>query len=55
MTRFLETAQAHDCRILPGLGMLVAQAVISIELWTGVSVDPAVMEEKLRQIFSTEG
>ena len=35
-TRLLREAQDRGCRTLDGLGMLVAQAAVNMELWTGV-------------------
>lgn len=53
-TQFLQAAAEHGCETLDGLGMLVNQGVISIALWSGVTVDPSVMRAKLEEIFSTE-
>ncbi len=50
-TRLLREAAARGCRTLDGLGMLVNQGVIGIELWTGHAVEPAVMRSALEQIF----
>ncbi|RMG40775.1 MAG: shikimate dehydrogenase [Planctomycetota bacterium] len=51
-TRFLRMAAERGCPTLDGLGMLVNQGVISIRLWSGVSVDPGVMRARLEEIFS---
>jgi len=51
-TRLIRDAQAKGLRTLDGLGMLVNQGVIGIELWTGgKSPDPAVMRAALEAIF----
>jgi shikimate dehydrogenase len=50
-TRLLREAEARGCRVLDGLGMLVNQGVIGIELWTGVAADPVVMRRALEEIF----
>lgn len=50
-TALLRAAEDRGCRILDGLGMLVNQAVIGIDHWTGVSAEPAVMRRTLDEIF----
>jgi shikimate dehydrogenase len=51
-TRLVADAQARGLQVLDGLGMLVNQGVIGIELWTdGQSPDPAVMRSSLETIF----
>ncbi len=51
-TRLIRDAQAKGLRTLDGLGMLVNQGVIGIELWTGgQSPEPAVMRAALEAIF----
>lgn len=51
-TNLVREAQARGLRVLDGLGMLVNQGVIGIELWTGgQSPDPAVMRQSLEAIF----
>ncbi len=42
-TRLIREAEARGCRAIDGLGMIVNQGVISVEYWTGVTPDPAVM------------
>jgi shikimate dehydrogenase len=42
-TALLAAAEAAGARTVEGLGMLVHQAVLQQELWTGVRPDPAVM------------
>ena len=46
-TRLLREAQNRGCRTLDGLGMLVAQAAVNMELWTGVVADRPVMRRAL--------
>lgn len=48
-TKFLREAAQHGCRTLDGLGMLVNQAVISFQIWTGVTPDANVMREALEE------
>lgn len=50
-TRFLREAAQHGCRTLDGLGMLVNQAVISFQIWTGVTPDAAVMRDALEEFI----
>lgn len=52
-TALLETAEGRGCATLDGLGMLVNQAVICIEHWTGVAADPNVMRHVLDELFSS--
>jgi shikimate dehydrogenase len=52
-SRLIRDAEARGCTVLDGMGMLVNQGVISVRLWTGVSVEPAVMRRKLEEIFAT--
>ncbi len=49
--RLIRDAEAHGCKAISGRGMLVNQGVIGIKYWTGVDVDPAVMQEELARIF----
>jgi 3-dehydroquinate dehydratase / shikimate dehydrogenase len=44
-TRFLRDAREAGCEILGGLEMLVAQAKIQFELWTGVKPSESIMYE----------
>ena len=48
-TRLLREAQDRGCRTLDGLGMLVAQAAVNMELWTGVAADRDVMRRALER------
>jgi shikimate dehydrogenase len=46
-TRLLRDAKARDCTVLDGLGMLVNQAIVGVEFWTGITPDAGVMREAL--------
>lgn len=52
-TTLLRAAKAQGCRVLEGLGMLVHQAALAYELWTGqrapVDVMYSVLETKLAE------
>ena len=50
-TQLLRDAASCGCVTLDGLGMCVNQGVASIELWTGVAVDPAPMRAELEWLF----
>lgn len=50
-TRLVRDAKERGCRVIDGLGMLVAQGVIGIEYWTGQSPDPLVMRQGLEDAF----
>jgi shikimate dehydrogenase len=50
-TQFLRDAERRGCRTLDGLGMLVNQGAVAIELWTGVTPDREVMRAALTDIF----
>jgi shikimate dehydrogenase len=52
-TQLIREAEERGCTVLDGLGMLVNQGVISIEHWTGVEPDPAVMRAKLEDLFGS--
>lgn len=51
-THLVRSAREKGCRVIDGLGMLVAQGVIGIEFWTGKSPDPDVMRAALEKVFS---
>jgi shikimate dehydrogenase len=46
-TRLLRDAEARGCTAVDGLGMLVNQAIVAVEYWTGVTPDAAVMRSAL--------
>lgn len=48
-TRLLREAAELGCQTLDGLGMLVNQAVIGFQIWTGVAPDAEVMREALEE------
>ena len=49
-THFVKDAIAHGCHhVLPGMNMLVNQAVIAVKYWTGVDVDAEVMRNELKK------
>jgi shikimate dehydrogenase len=48
-TRLLRDAKARGCTTLDGLGMLVNQAAINFQIWTGSQPDRAVMREALEE------
>ena len=50
-THLVKDARTRGCRVIDGLGMLVAQGVIGIEYWTAQSPDPAVMRGGLEAVF----
>ncbi|MBB2206270.1 shikimate dehydrogenase [Gluconacetobacter takamatsuzukensis] len=50
-THLLREAKARGCTPLDGLGMLVNQGVIGVELWLGKTLDAAVMKRALQDIF----
>jgi shikimate dehydrogenase len=50
-TRLVREAEAKGCRVIDGLGMLVAQGVIGFEYWTGVKADASVMRRALQEVF----
>ncbi|BCI66862.1 shikimate dehydrogenase (NADP(+)) [Acetobacter aceti] len=55
MTRLLREAREKGCTPLDGLGMLVNQGVIGVELWLGKTLDADVMKKTLRDIFGVSG
>ena len=52
-TRLVRDAEQAGCVVLDGLGMLVNQGVIGIQLWTGADPDPAVMRAALESVFTS--
>jgi shikimate dehydrogenase len=51
-TRFLREAGDQGATTLDGLGMLVNQAVIGFQIWTGSEPDAGVMREALEEFLS---
>lgn len=47
-TPLLDAAEAAGCRIVDGFGMLVHQAVVAFELWTGVEAPLGAMRAAVR-------
>ena len=54
-TRFLQEAHAQGCTTLDGLGMLVNQGLIGVEIWLGKTLDGDVMAQTLEEIFESSG
>lgn len=52
-TRLLREAKKRGCITLDGLGMLVNQGVIGVELWLGETLDAEVMKHALQEIFGS--
>ena len=50
-TNLIKDAQAKDCTVINGLGMLVNQGVISIKYWTGNDVDPRPMRDRVMAVL----
>lgn len=50
-TPLIRRAEARGCATLDGLGMLVNQGVVGIKLWTGISVEAAVMRRTLEAVL----
>lgn len=50
-TLFLEEAKKRHAKTVNGLGMLVNQAALNFELWTGEKAPLEVMEQALREEF----
>lgn len=53
-TQFLSAAADAGCRTLPGIGMLVSQARVNGELWTGTVMDEDVMLRALREALGID-
>lgn len=51
-TSLLAAAAERGCRTLPGLGMLVEQAAVAFELWTGEAAPVAVMRKALEDALA---
>ncbi len=52
VTPFLRAAQARGARWNTGTGMLINQAAINIEMWTGLKPDKSVMLKALQEALS---
>jgi len=50
-TRLVREAEAKGCVALDGLGMLVNQGIIGIELWSGQRPEATVMRQALLEVF----
>ena len=51
-THFVKDATARGCRhVLPGMNMLVNQAVIAVKYWTGVDVEAEIMRAELKKVL----
>lgn len=51
-THFVKDATARGCRhVLPGMNMLVNQAVIAVKYWTGVDVEAEIMRDELKKVL----
>ena len=51
MPVFLQKAEAQGAKVLTGLGMLVNQAALNFEIWTGVKAPREIMMEALKREF----
>ena len=49
-TKLLQVAEAKDCRVVPGLGMLVYQGAEAFRKWTGAEPPVDVMFEVVRAL-----
>lgn len=52
-TRLVREAEAHGCRVIDGLGMLVGQGRLGVQYWTGILPDGRVMREALERVFAS--
>ena len=51
-THFVKDAMARGCQhVLPGMNMLINQAVIAVKYWTGVDVDAEVMRNEFKKVL----
>lgn len=51
-THLIKEAMKRGCRhALPGMNMLVNQAVIALKYWTGVDVEAQVMQDELKKVL----
>src|SRR6185437_6262397 len=51
-THLIREARKKGCRVIDGLGMLVAQGVIGVEYWTGKTPEATVMRRALEEVFA---
>lgn len=51
-THLVREARNKGCRVIDGIGMLVAQGVIGIEYWAGKTPDAAIMRRALEDVFA---
>ena len=51
-TQLILESEKIGCRVIDGLGMLVAQGVIGVEYWTGFAPDADVMRNALEKLFA---
>mgnify|MGYP002665095347 CR=1 FL=1 len=54
LTKLLQDAEEAGCRIIPGLEMLLFQAVLQFELWTGQKAPEAVMRNTLQRALQSD-
>jgi shikimate dehydrogenase len=52
-THLLREAESRGCSVVDGLGMLVNQAVVGFEYWTGISPDAEVMRRALEDALAS--
>jgi shikimate dehydrogenase len=50
-TWLIRDAAERGCRVIDGLGMLVAQGVIGVKFWTGIEPNQSVMRQALEKVF----
>jgi shikimate dehydrogenase len=50
-TQLLRQAEARDCPTLDGLTLLIEQAAIAFEIWTGSSADRQAMREAVEEFL----
>ena len=53
-SRLIRTAREQGCTTLDGLGMVVNQAVIAMEYWTGVDANATIMRKALQQVLKID-
>jgi shikimate dehydrogenase len=46
-TKLLKTAESRGCKIIKGINMLIFQAMMQFEIWTGVKPDPGIVYSAL--------